>query len=85
MPAVLEQIKRLIGKEPKVAIVDIGYKGISKVGSTEIIKPKNPKKSTTQYEKTKARKRFRRRAAIEPIIPCPKKIKVVMQFIMHLS
>jgi len=68
LPAVLEQTKRLTGREPKVAIVDRGYKGISKVGSTEIIKPKNPKKSATQYEKTKARKRFRRRAAIEPII-----------------
>jgi IS5 family transposase len=68
LPEVLEQTKRLTGKEPKVAIVDRGYQGISKVGSTEIIKPKNPKKSATPYEKTKARKRFRRRAGIEPII-----------------
>jgi len=68
LPEVLEQTKRLTGKEPKVAIVDRGYKGISKVGITEIIKPKNPKKSATQYEKAKARKRFRRRAGIEPII-----------------
>jgi len=68
LPEVLEQTKRLTGREPKVAIVDRGYQGISKVGSTEIIKPKNPKKSATQYEKTKARNRFRRRAGIEPII-----------------
>ena len=68
LPEVLEQTKRLTGKEPKVAIVDRGYRGVTKVGNTEIIKPKNPKKSATPYEKTKARKRFRRRAGIEPII-----------------
>jgi IS5 family transposase len=68
LPEVLEQTKRLTGKEPKVAIVDRGYRGVSLVGKTEIIKPKNPKKDATPYEKTKARKRFRRRAGIEPII-----------------
>ena len=67
-PDVLEQTKRLTGKEPKVAIVDRGYRGVSRVGETEIIKPKPPKKTASPYEKTKARKRFRRRAAIEPII-----------------
>lgn len=68
LPEVLEQIKRLTEKEPKVAIVDRGYRGVSKVGNTEILKPKRPKKKATPYEKTKARKRFRRRAAIEPVI-----------------
>ena len=68
LPKVLDQTKRLTGKEPKVAIVDRGYRGVSTVGKTEIIRPKNPKKNATPYEKTKARKHFRRRAAIEPII-----------------
>jgi IS5 family transposase len=68
LPKVLEQTERLTGKEPKVAIVDRGYRGVSHVGNTEIIKPKKPKKKSTSYEKTKARKRFRRRAAIEPVI-----------------
>ncbi len=68
LPEVLEQIKRLTEKEPKVAIVDRGYRGESKVGNTEILRPKRPKKKATAYEKTKARKRFRRRAAIEPVI-----------------
>ncbi len=68
LPEVLEQIKRLTEKEPKVAIVDRGYRGVSKVGNTEILRPKRPKKKATPYEKTKARKRFRRRAAIEPVI-----------------
>jgi len=68
LPEVLEQIKRLTEKEPKVAIVDRGYRGESKVGNTEILRPKRPEKKATPYEKTKARKRFRRRAAIEPVI-----------------
>ena len=36
LPEVLEQTKRLTGKEPKVAIVDRGYRGVSMVGNTEI-------------------------------------------------
>lgn len=68
LPKVLEQTKRLTGKEPKVAIVDRGYRGVTKVGNTEIIKPKRPKINATPYEKTKARKLFRRRAGIEPVI-----------------
>ena len=68
LPEVLEQTKRLTGKEPKTAIVDRGYRGVSKVGETEIKRPKPPKKDATPYEKTKERKRFRRRAAIEAII-----------------
>ena len=68
LPKVLEQTKRLTGKEPKAAIVDRGYQGVSNIGNTEIIKPKKPKKKASPYEKIKARKRFRRRAAIEPVI-----------------
>jgi len=68
LPEALEQIKRLTGKGPKVAIVDRGYRGKSKIGETEIVNPKRPKKNATSYEKMKARKRFRRRAGIEPII-----------------
>jgi IS5 family transposase len=68
LPEVLEQTKKLTGKEPEVAIVDRGYRGKSKIGKTEIINPKRAKKNATPYEKSKARKRFRRRAGIEPII-----------------
>lgn len=68
LPDVLEQTKKLTGKEPKAAIVDRGYRGKKRIGETEIIYPNRPKKNATPYEKSKARKRFRRRAAIEPII-----------------
>jgi IS5 family transposase len=68
LPAALDQCEELRGGRPKVAIVDRGYKGKSKIGGTEIHWPKPPLKRTTQYKKKKARQRFRRRASIEPVI-----------------
>lgn len=68
LPEVLEQTEEVIGKRPKVAICDRGYRGKSRVGDTQIVIPKPPGKRTSDYEKRKARKRFRRRAGIEPII-----------------
>lgn len=64
----LIQTKRLLGKSPKVAICDRGYRGKSQVEGVEIVTPKPPGKRATPYQKQKARKRFRRRAGIEPII-----------------
>ena len=49
-------------------IADRGYRGIKQVGETIVSIPGSPKASDTQYQKTKNRKKFRRRAAIEPII-----------------
>ena len=63
----LEQIERLTGIRPEKAVTDRGYRGRKKVESTEILIP-DQKKPKTQYQKNKVRKRFRRRAAIEPII-----------------
>jgi len=64
----LQQVERLTGKRPKVGIVDRGYKGKKKINETEIVAPKAPTKTATSYQKQKARKRFRARAGIEPII-----------------
>lgn len=64
----LSQTEQLTGKRPKVAIVDRGYRGKTKIGSTEIISPKPLGKKATAYQKRKARQRFRARAGIEPII-----------------
>ena len=61
----LEQVERLTGKKVQKAIVDRGYKTRRQFGTTEIVAPKpskDPAKRTAQ------RKRFKRRAAIEPII-----------------
>ncbi len=61
----LEQVERLTGKKVQKAIVDRGYKTRRQFGTTEIIAPKPSKEPA---KKTAYRKRFRRRAAIEPII-----------------
>lgn len=68
LPKALDQCQELRGLRPTVAIADRGYKGSSKIGETEILLPKPPKKAASEYEKRKSRARFRRRAAIEPII-----------------
>ena len=64
----LEQTEYLTESRPKTGIVDRGYKGEKNINGTEIISPSVPKRETTQYEKQKARKRFRARAGIEPVI-----------------
>jgi len=68
LPEVLDQVRRFRGELPKIAICDRGYRGRAKIGETEILIPKPPKKDATAHEKQKMRRRFRRRAAIEPII-----------------
>ncbi|MCW3808123.1 IS5 family transposase [Plebeiibacterium marinum] len=64
----LKQTEYLTGSIPKVGIVDRGYRGKKNINGIEIISPTVPKKGATQYEKQKARKRFRARAGIEPVI-----------------
>ena len=64
----LEQTEYLTESRPKTGIVDRGYKGKKNINGTEIISPSVPKKETTQYGRQKARKRFRARAGIEPVI-----------------
>lgn len=59
----LEQYQRFHHREPQKAIVDLGYRGIDRIGATEIITPK--KKGQTRYEKTQLRNAHRRRSAIE--------------------
>ena len=63
----LQQVEDILGVLPKTALVDRGYKGTKKVLGVEIKRPESGK-GKTPYEKSRDRKRFRRRAAIEPII-----------------
>lgn len=65
----LEQVRRLVGKEPKTASVDRGYRGNTQIGSTriQIPTPFNDKKQT-KYEQKKLKEAHRKRAAIEPVI-----------------
>lgn len=67
----LEQVKVMTGREPKQALTDEGFRGVLKVGETEILRPHQLIRSThadTPAKKRRARKFFSRRAAIEPRI-----------------
>lgn len=50
------------------AICDRGYRGAKEALGTQISIPGNPLKRDTEYQKQKKREKFKRRAAIEPII-----------------
>jgi transposase, IS5 family len=64
----LTQVKYITGKMPKEAICDRGYRGRKKVENTKIVIPNPLPADSSRYQKEKIRKKFRRRAAIEPII-----------------
>lgn len=64
----LEQVKQLVGKLPKIATVDRGYRGLNKYEQTQILLPKPPTKSQSKYQSNKLRKVHRKRASIEPVI-----------------
>jgi len=68
LPQALKQSEELVGRRAKVAICDRGYRGKRMVDGTRIEIPGKPRKRASAYEKRKARKRFRRRAGIKPII-----------------
>jgi IS5 family transposase len=71
LEAALEQSQRVResigGTRPSMASTDRGFRGVSQVGETQILIPKN-KKEKSVYKQQVARKRFRARAAIEPTI-----------------
>jgi IS5 family transposase len=64
----LEQGARLLGHRPKEVVYDRGGRGRAKIGDTIITTPKPPLKGDTDYQRRKKRKKFRRRAGIEPVI-----------------
>ena len=53
---------------PTTGIADRGYRGKSKVNETRIVTPRPARKNASKEAIQLARKRFRRRAGIEPII-----------------
>ncbi len=67
LESTFEQMERMNLPLPKYADTDRGYRGVSEVKDVAIRNPYNVK-SKTKYQKSKARKIFRRRAGIEPII-----------------
>jgi IS5 family transposase len=66
---VLEQTERLVGKAPKKAAVDRGYRGRNQIGETQILLPKPfNDKTQTKYQQKKLKEAHKKRAAIEPVI-----------------
>ena len=64
----LEQTKAITGQQPAKAIVDRGYRGCKEVDGTEVLLPGKPQPGQSKTASAKMRARFRRRAAIEPVI-----------------
>jgi IS5 family transposase len=64
----LEQTRAITEAQPARAIVDRGYRGRKEVDGTEVLLPGKPKPGQSKRESAKMRARFRRRAAIEPVI-----------------
>ena len=65
---VLPQIEKARGRVPETAYCDRGFRGRKRVGKTAIVLPETSRSDASQYDKRKARKNFRRRSAIEPVI-----------------
>ena len=68
LPSALAQTEVLVGRRPAVGIVDRGYRGTKQVGTTVIVTPTVLPKGASAYARQSMRRRFRRRAAIEPVI-----------------
>lgn len=64
----LNQMQDNLGYTPGEVVYDRGGKGKKQIGDTIISTPSKPFKRDSQYQKRKKRLKFRRRAAIEPII-----------------
>ena len=64
----LNQSERLLGHVPEEIVYDRGERGRSKIGKTTIRTPKPPLKKDNAYQRRKKRKKFRKRAGIEPVI-----------------
>jgi len=64
----LNQVNKNLDYLPKEVIYDRGGRGKAEINGVKISTPKPARKSDSQYQKRKIRKKFRRRAAIEPVI-----------------
>lgn len=64
----LEQMEKSGQELPKELVYDRGGRGKSEIKGVKISIPSTPRKTDTAYQKLTKRKKFRTRAAIEPII-----------------
>ena len=64
----MDQILRMTGYVPKEALTDRGYRGKKRVGDMAVSIPTSGTPGQSYYQKRKARKKFCKRAGIEPVI-----------------
>ncbi len=64
----LEQMEKHLNYLPEEVIYDRGGRGKSRIKGVKISTPKPRNKKDSAYQRRKKRKKFRRRAAIEPVI-----------------
>ena len=64
----LDQMKTNLNYQPEEVIYDRGGRGRTNINGVTISTPKPPLKRDSRYQRIKKRKKFRRRAAIEPVI-----------------
>ena len=64
----IDQIERNIQHRPKELIYDRGGRGKKEIRGVQISTPNKPLKRDSISQKRTKRKKFRRRAAIEPVI-----------------
>lgn len=64
----LNQVKKNFHYQPQEVVYDRGGRGRKQINGVEISTPAKPLKFDNQYTRLKKRKKFRRRAAIEPVI-----------------
>lgn len=64
----LDQMEKNLDYLPEEVVYDRGGRGKSEINGVKVSTPKPLKKSASEYQKRKTRKKFRRRAAIEPVI-----------------
>ena len=79
----LNQIEKNLNYQPEEVIYDRGGRGKRKINGVKISTPQPALKRDSQYQKTKKRKKFRRRAAIEPVIGHLKKEFRMEQNYLH--
>lgn len=64
----LNQVKENLDYQPKEVVYDRGGRGPKEINGVKISMPQKASKKHSAYQKQKLRKKFRRRAAIEPVI-----------------
>ncbi len=64
----LNQVKENLGYQPNELVYDRGGRGNKEINGVKISTPAKPSKRDSAYARQMKRKKFRRRAAIEPVI-----------------